>query len=107
MGTEAIQLWTIQHRDAWLLAEHRGVLRADGRRVWSSFRPAYRWMREQMRLRIAGTEGRYPIWAWAHHAPDLRRGGHLEPGTPGVRVEFRAPASAVLLSDFDAWHHVL
>jgi hypothetical protein len=107
METETIRLWTIQHRDAWSLAERTGILRANGRRVWSSFRPAYGWMRDQMRLRITGAGGRYPIWAWAYPKPDLRCAGHLEPGTPGVCIECRAPASTVLLSDFDAWHHVL
>ncbi len=60
-----------------------------------------------MQLRIPGATGRFPIWAWAWPMPDLRRTAHLPPGTPGVRIEFVAPRSAVLLSDFDAWHQVL
>jgi hypothetical protein len=64
-------------------------------------------MAEQMKKRLPGCSGRFPLWAWYKPRPDLRRSGHLERGTPGVRLELLVPASRVLLSDFDAWHCVL
>ena len=103
-----MRLWTIHCADAWAAAQRRGVLRADGRRITlRDLRPAYRWLMDQMRCRLSGYAGRYPVWAWSAPKPDLRWRAHLPPGTPGVRVEFVAPADAVLLSDFDAWHIVL
>jgi hypothetical protein len=107
LSTDLIRPWTIQYREAWDFAVKRGVLRADGRRAWLSFRDSYFWKRQQMCRRITGTSGRYPIWAWAPPKPDLRSPEHLPPGTNGVRVEFLADSSRVLLSDFGAWHAVL
>lgn len=39
--------------------------------------------------------------------PDLRNSGHLPRGTRGVRIEFEADETQVLLSDFELWHYVL
>jgi len=91
------------------------VLRADGRRVWPSFRFSYQWMRRQMdrRLGRAPSHVTYPIWSWLQYdsaaasKPDLRCSAHLQAGTPGVRVEFEAEEQDVFLSDFDLWHYVL
>jgi hypothetical protein len=102
-----LRLWTIQHQGAWEKACRRGVLRADGRFVFSGFRPAYRWMCRQMARRgVAGPNG-YPVWAWCSPKPDLRRSAHLERGERGVRLEFFAPIECVLLSDFQSWHCIL
>ena len=108
-------LWTIQTEAAWCCARRRGVLRADGRRVWHSFRGPYRWLVREMVDRI-GKPPRgvnYPIWAWAQYEtailrrPDLRHSGHLSPGTLGVLMQFAAPEDQTLLFDFDLWHYVL
>jgi Domain of unknown function (DUF3841) len=108
MPSEPVQhLWTIQSADAWARAMERGILRGDGRRAARAFRPAYAWMRSQMARRLAAYSGEQPVWAWQLPRPDLRRRGHLPPGTRGVLVEFSAPSSQVLLSDFDGWHSVL
>ena len=54
-----------------------------------------------------------PVWAWSQwhdwrqRRPDLRSRGHLPPGEPGVLLEFTAPATDVILSDFQLWHHAL
>lgn len=102
-----MRLWTIQHEAAWHQAETTGVLKADGRRVEACYRPAYRWLSAYMRRQLPSYAAAYPIWAWAQPKPDLRRSGHLPPGSRGVRIEFIAPNEEVLLSDFDAWHAVL
>ncbi len=101
-------LWTIQDTAAWDLAQQRGELRGDGRYADPLFRPAYRWLMQQMVERIPDYDGRrYPVWAWFKPKPDLRSRGHLLPGQPGVRVEFAASEDQFLVSDFDSWHSVL
>lgn len=102
-----MKLWTIQHQSAWEKAEATGILKADGRRIEPDFRPAYRWLIEQMRQRLPDYRDNYPVWAWAQPKPDLRRPWHLRTGTLGVRIEFAADPDQVLLSHFDAWHAVL
>ena len=106
-------LWTIQDMTAWQRLQQSGVLRADGRRVPKYFRDAYRWMSEQMRLRLLPHPARFPLWGWYRWEgtercrPDLRAGGHLARGEAGVRIEIKLPDDMVLLSDFQAWHCVL
>ncbi|HEV8658155.1 MAG TPA: DUF3841 domain-containing protein [Thermoanaerobaculia bacterium] len=108
-------LWSIQQRECWLLAQKRGAIRADGRRVWRSFKPAYRWMRDQLMTRLGRPPAHitYPTWAWLQYKsadrprPDLRHSAHLSPGTQGVVIEFEIAPEHVLLSDFDLWHYVL
>ncbi len=102
-----LKLWTIQAPEAWELAQQRGVLRADGRRVDPWFRYPYRWLREQMRQRVPGATGCYPVWAWHTPKPDLRSSQYRQRGFRCVRIEFEAPPESVLLSDLEAWHAVL
>lgn len=102
-----MRLWTIQHAPAWDDLQRKGVLRADGRRADYLLRKSYRWLMGEMRTRIPSYSGRFPVWAWAQPKPDLRRSCHLPSGAEGVRIEFEVPADRVILSDFDAWHHVL
>ena len=106
-------LWTIQDMAAWERLQQRGLLRGDGRRVPVYYRHAYRWMAEQMRLRLPPPHARFPLWGWwrwrgiKQCKPDLRASGHLVKGVPGVRIEFELPEDRVVLSDFEAWHCVL
>jgi hypothetical protein len=102
-----LRLWTIQREEAWLEALRRGALRGDGRRVWRGHRAAYRWLMEQMAVRLPRYSGGYPVWCWYHPKPDLRRSAHLPSGVRGVCIELAVPASRVLALDFDAWHAVL
>jgi hypothetical protein len=107
-----LRLWTIQHPAVWEVLRERGVYRVDGRRVWKEFRPAYRWLIVQMKERLPGYSGRYPIWAWHTPKPDMREVGHYPPGKPCARLTLEIPdeeaPSRVLLSGFDAWGwHVL
>lgn len=111
----AVVLWTIQGLDAWETLSRTGRLRAEGRRVDPAWKPAFRWMAEQMTQRIGPppSRARYPLWAWyrwrstVRAMPDLRARGHLPSGMHGVRIRFSVDPARVLLSDFDAWHAVL
>ena len=105
-------LWTIQTKETWAHAEESGVLECTDidadKGVDSEFRPAYDWMVGQLEQRVKNYPcNKYPIWAWHHPKPDLRRSGHLPRGTSGVRVEFLVSSDRVLLSDFEAGHGVL
>ena len=60
----------------------------------------------QMKTRIRDYKGHFPVWSWFCPKPDLRRVNALW-REPGVRIEFEAPADAVLLTHFEAWHSVL
>ena len=106
-------LWTIQMAEALDRLERKGRLEADWRRVEKSWLPAFRWMAQQMTLRLGIRQRRPPVWAWHSYLgarkrrPDLRSSGHLPRGATGVRIEFDAPEGLVLLSDFDMWHCAL
>jgi hypothetical protein len=107
-----MRLWTIQTKEIWARAEEYGVLECTEidaeKEIDSWFRPAYDWMVRQLERRVKNyPHNKYPIWAWYHPKPDLRRGGHLSRGASGVRVEFIVSSARVLLSDFEAWHAVL
>jgi hypothetical protein len=106
-------LWTIQDMAAWERLQRKGVLSGDGRRVPAYYRHAYRWMADQMRLRLPLHGAKFPLWGWYRWQgteqcrPDLRASGHLTKGTVGVRIEFDLPEENILLSDFNGWHCVL
>ncbi|MGD9726478.1 MAG: DUF3841 domain-containing protein, partial [Nitrospiraceae bacterium] len=85
----------------------KGTLRGDWRRdERTMFKPAYKWLCQQMEQRGIKLAGRPPMWAWTKR-PDLRSGGNLERGAKGVRLEIEIPESLVLISNFEAWHCVL
>lgn len=112
-GSDHLTLWTVQPLSMWEQMQSTGWLRADGRRSVlmreePDFRAAYKWMRHQMRERIPGYRGRYPIWAWHNTMPRKRDYADHDPSEPQqVRIKFKAAPGAVLLSSMDAWHAVL
>ena len=105
-------LWTIQSLPAWQELQETGFLRASRHNICEHpWRSAYRWMTDQMHLRIGPPpeDDCTPIWAWyqwdgSTKRPDLRSRGHLPPGEPGVRIEFNCSHDAALLSDVSLWH---
>lgn len=110
-----MRLWMIITEPAMKALERDGELVADGRRTSRDFRPAYRWMAEQMTARIGPPPrpGALPLWAWAQwlgankRRPDMRYSGHQPRGTSCVRLAIEMPAPQILPSDFDDWHAVL
>ena len=103
-----MRLWTIQREEAFRRFEAEGVLKGDGRRVSKEFRAPYKWMRQQMEVRIAPPPYRRgsPVWAWKVK-PDLRSVGHLPPGSAGLRIECEIEDGQVLVLDFNRWAVVL
>jgi hypothetical protein len=85
----------------------------DGRRIcWQSFKPAYRWMIDQMLakgIQRPKDAGNYPVWAWykfnGKSRPNMR---YLNPKKEALALlELEVPDEQVLLSDYIAWHSVL
>lgn len=107
IGEGSIRAWTIQRPSWWRRLRNEGEVRGDGRRACRHFRPAYRWMMDQMGRRIPEYGGGYPIWFWFAPKPDLRHSGHLARGDRALRIELDLPRNLVLLSDFETWHCVL
>jgi hypothetical protein len=99
--------WTIQRAACWEVFQKRGILWGDGRRACHQFRPAYRWLIEQMRGRVHGYQGGFPVWFWYSPKPDLRHSAHLSGGEHGIRIEVELPRERVLLLDYGTWHCVL
>ena len=109
MSDDVIRLWTVQTPLSWSLLQQNNSLSGDGRRVDPFFKPAYRWLMEQMALRIDGYRGRFPIWFWTEK-PDFRKyrfRNYSKPGQPIVFLECLIPAKRVLLSDYESWHDAL
>ncbi|MBY7114874.1 DUF3841 domain-containing protein [Bacillus sp. 17RED48] len=99
--------WTIQSVEKWNEVKSIGCLTGTSDHVWPEFIEPYKWMVQQMNLRVKNyTQEGYPIWLWANR-PDLRRCGHLGKGERGVLLKIEIDDERVLLSDFEAWHFVL
>jgi hypothetical protein len=113
MPEPTTRLWTLQSREAWEELRRRGRLRARWRGVPSTWRPAYAWMAAQMVLRGVAARPVPPVWAWHSCGAVGRPPSALDvdllwpEGRSGVRIELRAPARLVLLSDYTGWNDVL
>lgn len=109
MSDNVIRLWTIQTPLAWSILKQQNSLSGDGRRADPFFKPAYRWLKEQMSLRTKGYTGRFPVWFWTEK-PDFRKyrfRNYSTPGQPIVFLECLIPIERVLLSDYESWHSAL
>lgn len=109
-----ITLWTIQDYDVLDNMQKTGFLYGNPDFVDEDFMEPYRWMIEQMKIKIGNKPScnSVPLWAWYRwegkkKRPDLRHVAHLPTGTKGVRIEFLIDDSLILLSDFMNWHCVL
>ncbi|MER2107367.1 MAG: DUF3841 domain-containing protein [Solibacillus sp.] len=98
--------WTIQTKSKWQEVQTLGYLTGNRAYVDEDFAEAYHWMMMQMKERIPGYAGEYPVWLRTER-PDLRRSGYLAKGEQGVLLKVTLDAKDVLLSDFQAWHIVL
>lgn len=99
-----MKLYTIQHQNAWTNAQTSGFLSGNLDYIEPHFMKAYRWMMEEMSIRLKGFEGEYPVWLW-NRKPDLRCAGYLNKGTTGVLLEIELQSYEVLFSIL--WHGIL
>jgi hypothetical protein len=104
---ETVTLWTLMPLAAWEALVRDGRLGGDGRRADRWLREHYRWMMDQMRIRIPGFRGGFPVWAWYRPKPDLRRRNSMDSRGAMMRIEYRVAPGMVLLSDFSGWHSIL
>ena len=105
-----IDLWSFQNpgfldtiqEDGIVHGRHLDDLQDD------SFVAPYLWMLGQMEKRLPRHRGHPPIWAYTH-CDDLRtaRWSWYTGGVWMLRLHLRVPVSAVLVSEYDAWHMVL
>jgi hypothetical protein len=108
-------LWTIRVAAEVEILKRRGRLIASNQWIPRGYDQAYRWMANQLSVRVGPPPAgcHYPLWAWYQWAgacrprPDLRTRAHLPKGQRGVRITFEADPAQILLSDFDGWHAVL
>jgi hypothetical protein len=111
-----MRLWTIQDERGYNQLKENKVFSGNIEYVDYDFKRSYRWMVGQMEKRLKTPRvdlSTYPVWAWYQwngtnkRKPDLRYTAHLPKGEKGYRVEFEIEEEAVLLSDFDLFHHVI
>ena len=108
-----MRLWTIQGIEIFKQLEHDGIAYC-AKPLWGDkpiFVYAYKWMSEQMRLRIGeppvdGID--YPMWAWFQYDSAKKRKPPRSPKDipEGISayMEIEVPDNEVLLSDFNLWH---
>ncbi len=105
------RIWTIHEEDAWEAFQEQGVIKGDGRRIIHDHRKAYRWMMRQMKDRIPGYGGGYPVWAYSRWAPDEPKPDVNDCVDPSpkrlVMLECEVPRDRILKSDVELWNFVL
>ncbi|QHT70041.1 DUF3841 domain-containing protein [Rhodocytophaga rosea] len=97
--------WTIQYKEAWEQAKHKGILTGNAAWAIEGYEKAYQWMIGQMVKRLA-CEWCFPVWVWTER-PDLRRRWDSEKGKVFILLQAEIEEKRVLLSDYHAWHSVL
>jgi hypothetical protein len=73
------------------------------------FRPAYNWMRKQMKARIKDFSGDYPLWAWTKKS-DTKYAFETDYRIENPNeylITIKVPKNCILISNFLAWHAVL
>ncbi|HMO39570.1 MAG TPA: hypothetical protein PKC76_12150 [Saprospiraceae bacterium] len=112
-----LRLWSIQANTACEWLEKNGVLQTPWSQTPLNWRPAYRWMTNEMHLQDIDLQDFAPIWAW-HSCNGVLQA----PPTLGIArnllsdlqiiegccvVEFDAPASLCLLSSYQRFNELL
>ena len=110
-------LWTLQKYEAYesllkngkLISNYDLSMAAD----CYEFDYAYKWMINQMNIKLNIENTNCPIWLWYQYdgiknkKPDMRRTAHDTKGTKLVRLTLNIDENKVLLSDFSLFHFVL
>jgi len=113
-----MRLVTVQDKAAYDDLCKKGILRCNPELAdWlrdNSFRAAYNWLVEQMKLRVGKRPKgvSYPVWAWClldgkPAKADLRRIEFNNYRGENYILTVEVPDKQVLLSDEESWHYVL
>lgn len=106
LGAPELLLHTRVPHAAVAELERTGALRGRADLVEEEFRTAYDWVAQQVRDRVAGAAGGYPIWAWARTTrANIVAVCRLAPGE--TLLTLSVPRDRVLLSEHGSWHCVL
>lgn len=102
-------VYSIQHRAVWDALDRTGVFELRDSSLFDApeFSPAYAWMRVQIGQRLGvQMDDSWPVWGWSRTTrASLVESCYLAPGE--VLLRLQVPSSAVLESDFGAWHAAL
>ncbi|MBX2939378.1 MAG: DUF3841 domain-containing protein [Ferruginibacter sp.] len=101
MPTE--RFYTIQHVNAWRVAQSTGILTGNPTFIDPHFIRPYQWIRKQMQLhhRMGKHSTGYPVWAWDFvPTPEMYT-------TPCVLIEFNAHPENAFITLFEEWHIIL
>lgn len=107
-----MRLYTIQPVEVYEVYKKNGMMTPDplnaplALRIPDEFILCYDFMAEEMRKRVPGYPGGYPLWFWTKR-PDLRKSGHLPKCTIAVLLEVEVNEDMVLYSNFHQWNMVL
>ncbi|QWU14346.1 protein of unknown function [Paenibacillus sophorae] len=96
--------WTLKTEEVWNEFKKLGYI--EGSEEYALYPEEYKWMMQQMALRLPEYNGEYPVWLWLKK-PDMRSTSHFESGTKCVRLTVELDEKDVLISDFENWHMVL
>lgn len=96
------KLWTIQPREVWEQVQKNGSATVDPEhpKYEGEVPPAYRWLAEQMKLRLPEFDSELPWWAYCKK-PHHRRVGKQE-----VRIELEPGEGSFLTFPCWAWNEV-
>ena len=115
-----MKIYTVQPIDVLIKVINHGILYSDpitygGDPEIDFFLKAYKWLIPQMHKRIPSNhipENTYPWWGWYRYSettpkPKFSHANYRNsPETISI-LSLDIPDNYVLLSDYDAWHHVL
>jgi hypothetical protein len=81
----------------------------DTSRIEAELKQAYDWLCRETKRFLPGATGCYPVWAYARISrADLRTLVSCdEAAEQSLLLTCRIPRERVVLSDYEAWHHVL
>lgn len=112
-----LHLWTFQAMEACEVLEKNGTLQVDWQITPVNWRPAYRWMAQEMETQGVVLQGFAPVWAW--HSCGGAWGGRPTFDTARALltdmqladgicvVELDAPAEICLLSSYSRFCELL
>jgi hypothetical protein len=107
-GPDMVTCWTIQHRDVWLTLQRGQTYQVDSSRIEADLKQAYDWLCRETVVFLPGATGCYPVWAYARISrADFRILAASANNAEEFLLTCNISRQRVVLSDYEAWHHVL